>query len=71
MMRVVRKPVRSLVIAALVLVSLPSEAFGYIDPGSGSYLLQVIVAGALGAGFAVKTFWSNIRSYFRGRFSRR
>lgn len=59
-----------LVIVALALISFPSKAFGYIDPGSGSYLLQIVVTGALGVGFAVKSFWSQIKSYVRGRFSR-
>ena len=32
----------------------------YIDPGTGSFLLQVLVAGMLGAGLAVKLFWEKI-----------
>jgi hypothetical protein len=44
----------------------PSSAFAYIDPGTGSMVVQILIAGALGAGFAIRTFWSNIRSYFSG-----
>jgi hypothetical protein len=36
----------------------------YIDPGSGSYLVQVIVAGALGVVF----FFRNIVTYIRAFF---
>ncbi|WP_165871579.1 hypothetical protein [Flaviaesturariibacter flavus] len=36
----------------------------YIEPGSGSYLLQVIVAGIMGAGVVVKTYWWRIRMFF-------
>ena len=36
----------------------------YVDPGSGSYLLQVIIAAVLGAGFALKTWWWKIKSFF-------
>jgi ATP-dependent Zn protease len=37
----------------------------YIDPGSGSYLIQVIVAGILGAAFYFKSGWNYVKSIFR------
>jgi hypothetical protein len=36
----------------------------YIDPGSGSYLVQVIIAAILGALFYFKSAWWKIRSFF-------
>lgn len=39
----------------------------YIDPGSGSYIIQVIVAAVLGAGFWIKTSWYRIKSFFSGK----
>ena len=36
----------------------------YIDPGSGSYLVQAIIAGVLGALFYFKGLWFRIRSFF-------
>ena len=43
----------------------------YIDPGSGSYLIQVIIAGALGIVFFfknigrfVKNAWLYVKSFF-------
>jgi len=36
----------------------------YIDPGSGSYLVQAIVAAVLGFLFYFKTIWWKIRSFF-------
>ena len=38
----------------------------YIDPGSGSYLVQVIVAAALGAAFWIKMSWNRLKSFFTG-----
>jgi len=38
----------------------------YIDPGSGSYLVQVIVAAALGVAF----FFRNIKNYIKAFFTR-
>ena len=41
--------------------------FLYVDPGSGSYIIQVIVAAVLGAGFWIKTSWYRIKSFFTGK----
>jgi hypothetical protein len=38
--------------------------FLYIDPGSGSYFIQAIIAAVLGAGFFIKSFWFKIKSFF-------
>ncbi len=42
----------------------------YLDPGSGSYLLQLLIAGALGAAFAVRLYWTRIKGFFSGLFGR-
>jgi hypothetical protein len=36
----------------------------YLDPGSGSVILQLILATLLGAGVAVRVFWSRIKNIF-------
>lgn len=36
----------------------------YIDPGSGSFLIQFLIAGALGVAFFFKTIWYRISSVF-------
>lgn len=40
--------------------------FLYIDPGSSSMIIQMIVAGALGAVFFFKNGWYRIKSFFTG-----
>ena len=35
----------------------------YLDPGSGSFLLQLLIAGLLGAGFVIKSSWGKIKSF--------
>jgi hypothetical protein len=39
----------------------------YIDPGSGSLLLQMIAGAVLGAGMVVKTYWHQLKSFFKKR----
>ena len=48
---------------------MPDAIFAYIDPGTGSYVLQLAIAGALGASYAVKHFWSRIKSVFSRKTS--
>ena len=43
-------------------------AHAYIDPSSGSYFLQFIIAGLLGAAFTVKAYWRRIISYVHDHF---
>jgi len=39
----------------------------YLDPGSGSILLQIILAAILGAGVVLRTQWAKIKSIFKGK----
>jgi len=47
------------------------RAYAYLDPGSGSYIFQIIVAGLLAGSFFIKTLWQKTRLYFKSLFSRR
>lgn len=50
------------------LVTIPS-AHAYIDPGSGSFIFQVLIGGLLAGAVAVKHFWRRIVSFFTRRSS--
>lgn len=39
----------------------------YLDPGSGSLIIQIVLAALLGAGVAIRVFWKNIKSFFTGK----
>ena len=45
--------------------------FAYIDPGTGSYLPQLLIAGLVGGAFAVKIFWKNIRASLARLFGKK
>ena len=36
----------------------------YLDPGSGSFLIQLLIAALLGIGVAVRASWSKIKGWF-------
>lgn len=52
-----------MVFLALSFVLLPS-ANAYVDPGSGSFVFQALIAGLLAAGMAIKVFWRKIAAFF-------
>jgi len=42
----------------------PRPVCAYLDPGTGSYLIQMLIAAVVGVGFAVKLYWSRIKGWF-------
>ena len=44
----------------------PADAYAYLDPGSGSLLIQSIIAGVAAVGYAVRTNWARLARWFRG-----
>jgi hypothetical protein len=48
-----------------ILASVPLlSGNAYLDPGSGSVLIQLLIAGLLGAAFILKVSWSKIKAFF-------
>lgn len=39
----------------------------YLDPGSGSFIIQLLIAAALGLGVGVKVYWAKIKRFFSGK----
>jgi len=42
----------------------------YIDPGTGSYLIQLLIASILGGLFALKVYWRKLLVFFSNKFNR-
>ena len=38
------------------------NAFAYIDPGTGSIIVQMIIGELVGVGIAIKVFWYRIKT---------
>ena len=55
---------RSVALLALGLSLLSLRAYSYIDLGSGSYLIQLIIAAFVGISFTIKIYWRKIRTLF-------
>jgi hypothetical protein len=49
-----------------VLLNISGKENAYLDPGSGSFIIQIIIASLVGAGFLLRGYWSKIINLFRG-----
>ncbi len=54
-----------------IFISLTSQAHAYLDPGTGSMMLQIVIASLIGGLFALKGYWSRIKSFFQTYFLKR
>jgi hypothetical protein len=36
----------------------------YLDPGSGSFLIQLLIGGLVAVGFGIRMFWGRIKAFF-------
>ncbi len=55
---------KGILLCALSLVLIPQPAYAYIDPGTGSNILQVLLAFIIAIPFVLKTYWKRIKLYF-------
>jgi hypothetical protein len=57
------KPSAAVLVAlAAFLPALPAEA--YLDPGTGSIVLQAVVATAVAAAVALRLYWARLKALF-------
>ena len=70
-MKVLQAGCKLFVAALLVSVLAPRQAFAYIDPVSGSIILQVLAAGLLAASLTHKRWRAWVGRTVRGMISRR
>jgi membrane protein implicated in regulation of membrane protease activity len=59
--------VTSIILAALFLLVPVVSAFAYIDPGTGSMIVQVVIAALVGSAAFIGAFWKKL---FRKRRNR-
>lgn len=46
----------------------PRSAHAYLDPGTGSYLFQILIAGLLGSFFFIKSIIKRVKGSFKSVF---
>jgi hypothetical protein len=57
------------VVLALILF-FEADARAYVDPGTGSYLFQLAIAGGLAGIYTLRRYWQTLTNALRTRFRR-
>ena len=57
-------------LSGFILLLSYQDANAYLDPATGSYIFQLLLAAILGAAVALKIFWSNVKYFFHNLFSK-
>lgn len=63
----------SILIASIILTfsgSVISDAYAYIDPGSGSVIIQGLIGALVGVGITIKVYWARIKMALETKFSK-
>jgi len=53
----------TVIVLWLCLCLFPAKALAYLDPGVGSSILQLLLAGLLGVLYAIKLYWVRIKTF--------
>ena len=54
----------------VICLATPATAYAYLDPGTGSILLQGLIA-AVAAGLAIgRMYWAKLKEFFKGGSSK-
>jgi len=61
----------SCVLITYAILLFSGNAYAYIDPGTGSYILQIILAWLVGAAFILKLFWRRIKVFINNNIRKR
>ncbi|MFQ6017417.1 MAG: hypothetical protein ACE5KF_04420 [Kiloniellaceae bacterium] len=66
------KPFETVLFALLFLsvLKVDAPAYGYLDPGTGAMLVQLLLGGAAGALVICKLYWKRIKALFGRRPNR-
>ena len=49
----------------------PQTTYAYLDPGTGSYVIQVVLAAMVGLAYTIKIYWTNLKEFFLNLFSKK
>lgn len=51
-------------IFAMVLIA-PRQAYAYLDPGTGSLLIQMLIGGVIAGLYTIKMYWYQLKSFLK------
>lgn len=65
-----KSPISACCVLALLFIAYSQDVYAYVDPGTGSYLIQIVVAGLLGLIYALRLYWTKLKSFLTSKILR-
>jgi hypothetical protein len=65
------KTIKIIFIMSLICLVFPQKAYAYLDPSTGSYVVQIIIASLIGGLFAIKHYFARIRGFIQSLASKK
>jgi hypothetical protein len=62
---------RTIVVTIALIFTLTVPAYAYLDPGTGSIVLQAIIGGVAMVGATISVYWRKVRKFAASLFSGR
>jgi hypothetical protein len=57
-------------VAGFFTLVLPQGVYAYLDPGTGSLFVQVLIGAVLGSLYFIKTYWNRIAKFIISLFNK-
>lgn len=64
-----RSSALKLAVGSLSFLGFAAPAYAYLDPGTGSMILQGLIAGVAGAAVVVRLYWDRLKTFFTSKKS--
>ncbi len=58
------RPLTLALVSVSALLAVPEATYAYLDPASGSMILQAVIGGVAAAAIAFKYYWRRVASFF-------
>ena len=55
------------ILAIGILLATPAYAWAYVDPGTGSYLFQILIAGGMAGLYTLRRYWAVLKTAMQGK----
>ncbi len=68
MMKCAVRSIATLVTLVLFHLLIPRNSYAYLDPGTGSFIIQMLIATIVGGLFVIKIYFAKIKKFFKRVF---
>ena len=70
-MKYVKRLAKVVLLVCFFYLMFPPTVYAYLDPGTGSLVIQILIGALFGGLVTIKIYWGKIKPLFRKCFSKR